>query len=305
MILLLNPSPGETIYVANARLSADKLSDSTKFTVLGTDLQVSGIAELYNKAPNVAPPCEPKTAPQVEAEFRTQYEELRKTHPRALLAIFRQGTPGFDPARPNLPCAAWKNAYINTHEPYGPNPGLLETHGDGEPIELFMRHRSQMYEIDLTSLPTGAHILAARFVLSLVDLRYDSKDWTINRPNMWAAEPCARPWVEKEVNCYEYAKGKYWKNYGGKYYGDDPDFFPVYIAHGPACGKLQPDPKQSTAVWWDFTEAVRFWTDGRHPNHGFFFHDGGGDGPLYAVAHTIRVEQPELWPVLMVVYEGS
>jgi len=308
MILLHSPASGQTIYVDNVRLSADKMpAATTKFRVRvpGTDPQVSGIAELYNKAPNVAPASEPKTAPQLEAEFRAQYAELKKTHPQALLAIFRQGAPGFDPGRPNLAYTGWKNCYLNSHGPFGPNPALLETSGEREPIEVFMRHRSQLHEVDLSSIPTGSRILAARFVLSLVDLRYDMKEWTINRPNMWVAEPCNRPWVEKEVNGYEYAKGKYWQRPGGVYYGEDADFLPIYLAHGPANGKLQPDPKQSTAVWWDFTEGVRFWTDGKHANHGFMFHGGGGEPPLYMVAHTTRAAEVELRPVLMVVYEGA
>ena len=52
------------------------------------------------------------------------------------------------------------------------------------------------------------------------------------------------------------------------YYGDDPDFLPVYLAHGPSQGKVNT---------WDFTHAVRFWTDGKHANHGFMLHGNAGD----------------------------
>ena len=41
------------------------------------------------------------------------------------------------------------------------------------------------------------------------------------------------------------------------HYGDDPDFLPIYLAHGPSQGKVNT---------WDFTHAVRFWTDGQHAN---------------------------------------
>ena len=47
---------------------------------------------------------------------------------------------------------------------------------------------------------------------------------------MWVVEPCNRPWVEQEVNAFQYAKGKFWKQVGGFNWGDDPDFLPMFLA---------------------------------------------------------------------------
>ena len=55
---------------------------------------------------------------------------------------------------------------------------------------------------------------------------------------MWVVEPCNRPWEENEVNAYEYARDRFWKAIGGMDCGDDPDFLPVYLAHGPSQGKV-------------------------------------------------------------------
>ena len=54
--------------------------------------------------------------------------------------------------------------------------------------------------------------------------------------------------------------------------GDDPDFWPTFLAYGPGRGKVND---------WDFTEAVRFWTDSKHANHGFMLH---GDSHGYITA---------------------
>jgi hypothetical protein len=90
---------------------------------------------------------------------------------------------------------------------------------------------------------------------------------------------------------------------GQSYYGEDPDYLPIYVAHGPANGRQFPGAAQPPALWWDFTEAARFWTDGKHENHGFFFHCGGGDEPLYLVAFTCQAKDIKTRPALMVIYE--
>jgi hypothetical protein len=107
---------------------------------------------------------------------------------------------------------------------------------------------------------------------------------------MWVAEPCNRPWEEYEVNAYQYAKDKFWKAVGGMYYGDDPDFLPVYVAHGPGGGQVSV---------WDFTEAVRFWTDGKHVNHGFMLH---GDSFDYIKGFTREAPELKDRPAVLVVY---
>jgi hypothetical protein len=109
---------------------------------------------------------------------------------------------------------------------------------------------------------------------------------------MWVAEPCNRPWEEYEVNAYEYAKDKFWKAIGGMYYGADPDFLPVYLAHGPSQGKVNT---------WDFTHAVRFWTDGKHANHGFMLHGNAGD--WFPRAHSREATAVKDRPAIWVIYE--
>jgi hypothetical protein len=87
-------------------------------------------------------------------------------------------------------------------------------------------------------------------------------------PNVWGAEPCNRTWVETEVNAYEYAKGKFWRSVSGKYYGDDPDFLPMYFVLGPGGGQVSS---------WDFTAALKMWTSGQQENHGFMLHGDSYD----------------------------
>ena len=152
-----------------------------------------------------------------------------------------------------------------------------------------MRHRSVLMQADLSSVPKDATILAARLVVTRSlgsDLKPPAK------PNLWVAEPCNRDWDAASANCYCYAKGKYWKAVSGLYYGEDPDFWPVFIAHGPAGG--------GAVSVWDFTEAVKFWFDGQHANHGFFLY---GDSNDYMSLYTPRVKDIKLRPALMVVYE--
>ncbi len=112
------------------------------------------------------------------------------------------------------------------------------------------------------------------------------------KPNLWVAEPCNRDWEADSANCYFYAKGKHWKAVSGLHYGDDPDFWPVFIAHGPAGG--------GTVSAWDFTAAVKFWFDGRHANHGFFLY---GDSNDYMRMYTPRAKDIRLRPAMMVIYE--
>jgi hypothetical protein len=307
MVLLLKPQPGETAYVDNLRLSGEKVADAApRFRVLGTDLEVSGVADLFDRAPNTSAQREPKTAAQVEAEFRAAHEAGKREHPRARLAIFRQGQSGYDPQRPEAIYTGWKDTHVNVHSPLGPNPDILVNRGAEETLEVFMRHRSQLIGIDVSSIPEGSRILAARFVMTVQDLSQSEwfPGWTLARPNMWVAEACQRPWAELEANGYEYAEGKLWRAMSGQYYGPDPDFLPLYVAHGPANGRQFPGGSPEPAVWWDFTEAVRFWTDGKYANHGFFFHGGGSDSPLYLVSYTCQAGEIEKRPALLVSYEA-
>ena len=157
-----------------------------------------------------------------------------------------------------------------------------------------MRHRSPLLQVDLSSIPAGSNILAAQLVIVRVHTQYDKERDPERNPNMWVAEPCNRPWEEYEVNAYEYAKDKFWKAYGGMSWGDDPDFLPVYVAHGPGGGKVNV---------WDFREAVRFWTNGRHPNHGFMLHADARD--WMGRAYYREAKEVKNRPAVLVVYEAK
>jgi hypothetical protein len=153
-----------------------------------------------------------------------------------------------------------------------------------------MRHRSPLFRADLSSIPKGSAVLAAEFLL--VRAGQFGKEQHPNQPNMWVAEACNRPWAETEVNAYRYAKDKFWRAYGGMdWAGADPDFLPVYLAHGPG---------REGCNAWDFTAAVRFWTDGRHPNHGFMLH---GDGKDWFKAYFREAARVADRPALLVAYE--
>src|SRR5207249_4878143 len=132
--------------------------------------------------------------------------------------------------------------------------------------ESFMRHRSLILQADLSAIPVGAEILAARFILVRAS-KVDPEKNPSKMPTLWVAEACNRPWQEFEVNGYQYANDKFWKSVGGlsavSYAADDPDFLPLYLAYGPGQGRVNV---------WDFTQAVKFWTDAKHENHGFMLH---------------------------------
>ena len=72
---------------------------------------------------------------------------------------------------------------------------------------------------------------------------------------------------------------------------DDPDFWPIYLAHGPS---------QPGCSHWDFTHAVRFWTDGKHANHGFMLH---GDSKDWFRAWYRETPKLKDRPAVIVIYE--
>jgi hypothetical protein len=292
-IFMYEPHAGESIYVDNIRISTAKETApaaKTQFQVLGTDLVVSGVRELAEKLRDRWQPPTPKDVDTLKADFRSRYAELKQSHPHAVLAIFRDGERGYDPAHPDAVYDGWKDAYWSSH---GPDPMTVErAHNIGKSggHEIFMRHRSPLMRVDLSSIPAGAKILAAELVI-VNGQNEPSKDHSASKPNMWVAEACNRDWQEEEVNAYQYAKDKFWQAIGGMYWGEDPDFLPLYLAYGPSQGKVNR---------WDFTEAVRFWTDG-HPNHGFMLHGNGGD--WLGRAHSREAENIKDRPALLVIYD--
>jgi hypothetical protein len=295
-IFLYNPREGEVLYINNIRLSPVKEDPPkviTKFAVLGTDLEVSGVRELGQKLKNRWTKPENKPLEQVEDEFKSLFDQLRMKHADAVLAVFREGQKGYDPADPEKVYAGWKDAYWSSHGPDGMTIERGTNTGHESGHEIFMRHRSPLMQVDLSSIPRGAKILAARLIIVRNHDR-PVKEHNPLQPNMWVVEPCNRPWEEYEVNAYEYAKDRFWQAIGGMYYGDDPDFLPLYLAHGPSQGKVN---------YWDFTAAVRFWTDGKHANHGFMLHGDAGD--WLARAHSREAKAIKDRPALWVIYDSG
>jgi hypothetical protein len=293
-IFMYNPHDGETLYVDDIRLSTAKEEPAkavTTFRVLGTDLEVSGVKELGQKLKERWTKPENKTLEQVEGEFKSLYDELGKQHPGAVLAVFRDGDKGYDPANPDKVYAGWKDAYWSSHGPDGMTIERSTNMGRESGHEIFMRHRSPLMQVDLGSIPKGSEILAARLII-IRDHDKPVKEHNPEQPNLWVVEPCNRPWEEYEVNAYEYARDKFWKAIGGMYYGDDPDFLPLYLAHGPSQGKVN---------YWDLTHAVRFWTDGKHANHGFMLHGDAGD--WLPRAHSREAKEVKDRPAVWVIYE--
>jgi hypothetical protein len=298
-IFMYNPHEGEAIYVDNIRLSTAKEGPPktiTRFPVLGTDLVVSGetsgVKELGQKLKGQWTKPEKKTLEQVEGEFRSLYEELKGKHPRAVLAVFRDGEKGYDPANPDKVYTGWKDAYWSSHGPDGMTVERSTNLGHDSGHEIFMRHRSPLMRVDLACIPERSEVLAARLII-IRDFDKPVKEHNPDQPNMWVVEPCNRPWEEYEVNAYEYARDKFWKAIGGmSYEGDDPDFLPRYLAHGPSQGKVNT---------WDFTHAIRFWTDGKHANHGFMLHGDAGD--WLPRAHSREAKEIADRPAVWVIYE--
>jgi hypothetical protein len=320
VIGMFQPEKGQSLLVSNVRLSTDwpapHVTDSflawyspynhdgysaavareyqrtgamTRFKVLGTDLEVGNSRELAATLKDKWTMPEPKSIEQVEAEFKVQLDKIRQGRPKAIGVTLRDGEKGWDPGAPEKIYAGWKVAYLSCHGPDGPNPGRERTGTLYDTVEAFMRHRSPLMQADLSSIPKDATILAARLVITralAADMKPPSK------PNLWVAEPCNRDWDPASANCYCYAQGKHWKAVSGLYYGEDPDYWPVFLMHGPAGG--------GAVSTWDFTEAVKFWFDGRHANHGFFLY---GDSNDYMRMYTPKAKDQKFRPALMVIYE--
>src|SRR5262249_11780485 len=149
---------------------------------------------------------------------------------------------------------------------------------------------SVLMRVDLTGIPKNAIILAAQLVVTRSTAAGDRQP--PDKANLWVVEPCNRDWDETSANCYFFAPGKHWKAVSGLCYGADPDHWPVLAAHGPAGG--------GAVSAWDFAEALKFWRDGAHTNHGFFLH---GDSVDYMRMYTHRSNDVKQRPAVMVIFE--
>lgn len=292
-LFLYEPRDGESLFVDNIRVSSTKIPKPTPplLGVFGTDLKVPDVIELNKAWKERWTKPVPKTLSQVYDEFHAAYEKFKTQHPRAMLASFREGEAGFDPKQSDRVFSGWNDAHVNGHGPDSNTEERVRNTGKSPGQELFMRHRSGMFRVDLSSIPQGAEVLAAKLVIVRGTTQYDDGRNPEKDPNLWVAEPCNRPWVENEVNAYEYARGKFWKEISGKFYGDDPDFLPVYYPLGPGQGEVNA---------WDATDLVRLWTSGRQPNHGFMLH--GDPHDWVQRAHYRDSDDVKKRPALLVVY---
>ena len=261
-----------------------------KVPVLGTDLQVANANDLGDqlKARWVKP--EDRTFEEIEADVKAQLEELKKKHPGAVLAVLRNGAKGYDPASPDKVYSGWKDCGTTAHPPTSLTVASLRNIGKAEKMETVFRLHPALMRVDLSSIPVGARVLAAR--LLLVRAHPLAKAWD-TKPTLFVAEPCNRPWQEFEMNSFEYAKDKFWKEaWGMSWNGADPDFYPLFLAHGPSQGRTNT---------WDFTRAVNYWTDGKRVNHGFTMYAA----PKYIDhlwVHTRKTKEVKNRPTLFVIY---
>jgi hypothetical protein len=300
-IFLYAPHENESIFVDNIRLDNEKLPPPPKveFKLVGNEQPLvadhasQAVIALGKELKDKWKPPTEQTVADVELRMSNLRDELQKTHPKARLLIFRDGAPGHDPMLPDKPYAGWKDAYFNSHGPDGMMLGRAELYGKRATQEVFMRHRSPLMQVDFSGIPKNANILGATLMIVRAGGLPKEHD-PLSQPTMWVVEPCNRPWVETEVNAYEYAKDKFWKEIGGMSWSDqDPDFPPVFLAHGPGQGKVNT---------WDFADAVRYWTSGQHENHGFMLH---GDSKDYMIAYSREAEDEKNRPAVFVIYEGK
>jgi hypothetical protein len=306
-IFMYQPHQDESIYIDNVRLTTKKETPppaNVVFKVAGTDWTLNGrnssgvssaqaVIELGNKLKDRWIRPEPRSVAEHEAELRALYARLKEKHPRAVLAVLRDGEKGYDPARPDQVFAGWKDAYFNSHGPDSNYAERARNHGSAASHEVFMRHRSPLMRVDLSSIPPGSAILAARLLIVRANDKVQDDHDPQRKPTMWVVEPCNRPWDEQRVNAFEYAPDRFWHAVGGMDWGADPDFRPIFLAHGPGQGKVNA---------WDFTEAVRFWIGGKHANHGFMLH---GDSHDYMIAHSREAKNQADRPAVLVIYEPA
>jgi hypothetical protein len=166
----------------------------------------------------------------------------------------------------------------------------LRNVGKAETMEAALRLRPALLRVDLSCIPAGSQVLAARLLLTRAQPL--AKGWDA-KPTLFVAEPCNRPWQEYEMNSFEYARDRFWKEaWGMSWNGPDPDFLPLFIAHGPSQGR---------ANTWDFTRAVAYWTDGQHKNFGFTLY-AASQYLDYLWVYTRETKEVKNRPTLFVIY---
>ncbi|MCL2639322.1 MAG: hypothetical protein FWD53_00605 [Phycisphaerales bacterium] len=314
-IALYNPDDGDSVIINDIHLSKLWPKETTAYRwrnpcmageripqypfldrpwkVLGIDGEFTNPATFAQTFKEKFPtPEKPLSIDDVESAFRAKYDALKKDHPNAVLAIFRQGDKGFDPTAPEKLYESWKDTGIQGHDP----PPTYLSGLKGQPrdrSEIFLRRRATLTKVDLSSIPTGSNILAAQFVV----VRATNSKMGTN-PGLLVAEACNREFVPGETNSIEYAKGKFWQEVVGMHWqGADPDFLSLILAHGPS---------HLNAIPCDFTNAVKYWTaapPNQNPNHGFAYYSIYSVHSDFLTAHNSRTKNLKDRPALMVIYE--
>jgi hypothetical protein len=306
-IYMLQPTDGEVITIDNIRLLETKpkttsaYNEDTQwpkegFRVAGSELVVKNADDLGErlKLKETWRKPEARTVEQWEADIRRQFDEIKKSHPRAVLAMLRQGQKGYDPAHPDREFTGWQCGYGPTHLPMALAMACSTNAGKVDDCEACPRSRPSYHRVDLSSIPKGSRVLAARLMMvrSLVLEGPPWDNWR-TKPTLIVTEPVNRPWKEYEVTVFEYAKDKFWTDFAAQCWGEDGDCAPVYLSYGPGSGKVNS---------WDFTYAVRYWTEGKHANHGFII----SSAPAYLDAlrvFTYRCKELQNRPCVAVIYE--
>ncbi|KPJ55661.1 MAG: hypothetical protein AMS16_03890, partial [Planctomycetes bacterium DG_58] len=279
-----------------------------RLTVYGENVTARSARELADKKKHLWRMPKERSYKEVSDAWKKLYEEWRARKPKAVMAVFRRGGKGYDPANPGkvLPREGFEDCYILAHDPGNQFERILgETPGRTSHSEVFVHRRSTLWRIDFSSIPTGSEILAARFFFAKrywnpVEQQLKLKpgdayyDFTAVRPTFYIATPINRPWVEAEASGFEYARDKFWKETCGMSWdGDDPDLLPLVIAYGQT---------GINNAEMDFTRAVEYFTCGKHKNHGFtlacpsgYFHNNN--------VHTSEAAKLKDRPAMMVIYE--
>ena len=268
-----------------------------KIKILGTDIEAVDGRDLWTKIKNLKKPeaGNSLTAVQTEEAFRAEYETIKKAKPKAVMALFRQDDSGFDRNDPARKYTGWSDAELQGHDPAsGYANHAMSCRGKLAKSELFLRRRCCLMRADLSVIPAGSEILKATLMI-IRNGKAENQSYAYASA-VWGADACNRKWVEAEVNCVEYAKDKFWKEIDGMCWsGDDPDFLPLMLACQVGCGG------GDGAGRWDFTEAVKYWTDGKHENNGFSLwsmYDWD-----YFMMNTKEAADIKDRPAMMVIYE--
>lgn len=306
-IALYDAVQGDVIYLDSIRVSKNEpayektpLSQlpeyiptkGTLFKVLGSDLKVKDFADLAKQKESEWKESKTQSLSEIKQNFNKIYEDHKRKDSSVRMCILQNGKPIASDGGDGETYAGWDDTYITCHEPESMLTVTgLKNFGNVGQYEMFMRHRVALMRANLSVLPKHAKILYAALVVSRTKREEPSRSYR-NR-NMWVVELCNRPWVESEVNAFQYARHQYWNNYSGRqWHGENPDSLPIIAAYGPGQGQHNV---------WDFTHAVKWWVEQENPNHGFWLYGDSKD--WFLEAHYSESKDVEKRPMLMIIYK--